>query len=98
MVFIKGIGVVIVGNVFGICDGVVVNILMSEEVVNKYGVKLFVRVVSYVWSVCEFEIMGIGFVVVVKEVLKKVGKSVGEMDIIEFNEVSFVILVLLGLS
>ena len=71
---------------------------MSEEAVNKYGVKPLARVASYAWSACEPEIMGIGPVVAVKEALKKVGKSVGEMDIIELNEVSSVTLVLLGLS
>lgn len=97
-VFIKGTGVVTAGNASGICDGAAANILMSEEAVNKYGVKPLARVASYAWSACEPEIMGIGPVVAVKEALKKVGKSVGEMDIIELNEVSSVTLVLLGLS
>lgn len=76
------------GNASGICDGAAANVLMSEEAVNKYGIKPLARIASYAWSACEPEIMGIGPVIAVKEALKKVGKSVGEMDIIELNEVS----------
>lgn len=76
------------GNASGICDGAAANVLMSEEAVNKYGVRPLARIASYAWSACEPEIMGIGPVVAVREALKKVGKSVGEMDIIELNEVS----------
>ncbi|KIR35560.1 acetyl-CoA acyltransferase 2 [Cryptococcus deuterogattii 99/473] len=85
-VFIKGSGVVTAGNASGICDGAAANVLMSEEAVNKYGVRPLARIASYAWSACEPEIMGIGPVVAVREALKKVGKSVGEMDIIELNE------------
>lgn len=87
-VFIKGSGVVTAGNASGICDGGAANVLMSEEAMNKYGVRPLARIASYAWSACEPEIMGIGPVVAVREALKKVGKSVGEMDIIELNEVS----------
>lgn len=87
-VFIKGSGVVTAGNASGICDGAAANVLMSEEAVSKYGVRPLARIASYAWSACEPEIMGIGPVVAVREALKKVGKSVGEMDIIELNEVS----------
>lgn len=55
---------------------------------KQYGVKPLARIVSYAWSACEPEIMGIGPVVSVKEALKKAGLSVADMDIIEVNEVS----------
>lgn len=81
-------GVVTAANASGICDGAAANVIMSEEAVKRYGVKPLVRIASYAWSACEPEIMGIGPVVSVNEALKKIGKSVADMDIIEVNEVS----------
>lgn len=63
---------------------------MSEEALKQYGVKPLVRIASYAWSACEPEIMGIGPVVSVRQALAKIGKSVGDMDLIEVNEVSAV--------
>ena len=62
---------------------------MSEAALGKYGVKPLARIAAYSWSACEPEIMGIGPVVAVREALRKVGKTVEDMDIIEVNEVSF---------
>ena len=61
---------------------------MSEQALKDFGVKPLVRIASYAWSACEPEIMGIGPVVSVREALGKIGKSVGDMDLIEVNEVS----------
>lgn len=55
---------------------------------KRYGVKPLVRIASYAWSACEPEIMGIGPVVSVKRALEGIGKTVGDMDLIEVNEVS----------
>jgi acetyl-CoA acyltransferase 2 len=86
-VFIKDSGVVTAGNASGICDGAAANIVMSENAVKQYGVKPLARIAAYAWSACEPEIMGIGPVASVREALRKVGKSVSDMDIIEVNEV-----------
>jgi acetyl-CoA acyltransferase 2 len=86
-VFIKGTGVVTAGNASGICDGAAANIVMSGDAAKKYGVKPLARIAAYSWSACEPEIMGIGPVVSVQEALKKIGKTVHDMDIIEVNEV-----------
>lgn len=87
-VFIKDSGVVTAGNASGICDGAAANIVMSDKAVKQYGVKPLARIAAYAWSACEPEIMGIGPVVSVREALRKAGKSVSDMDIIEVNEVS----------
>ena len=87
-VFIKDTGVVTAGNASGICDGAAANIVMSESAVKHYGIKPLARIAGYAWSACEPEIMGIGPVVSILEVLKKVGKNVGDMDMIEVNEVT----------
>ncbi|KAK6904677.1 hypothetical protein I203_105493 [Kwoniella mangroviensis CBS 8507] len=85
-VFIKETGVVTAGNASGICDGGAANIVMSESSLQKYGVKPLARIAAYSWSACEPEIMGIGPVVAVRNALEKIGKTVGDMDIIEVNE------------
>ncbi|ODN73722.1 hypothetical protein L202_07262 [Cryptococcus amylolentus CBS 6039] len=85
-VFIPKTGVVTAGNASGICDGAAANVVMSENAVKKWGVEPLVRVAGYAWSACEPEIMGIGPVVSVREALKKAGKGLGDMDIIEVNE------------
>ena len=86
-VFIKGSGTVTAGNASGICDGAAVNIVMSEGAVKKYNVRPLARIAAYAWSACEPEIMGIGPVVSVQQALAKAGKTVGDMDLIEVNEV-----------
>jgi acetyl-CoA acyltransferase 2 len=86
-VFAKDTGVVTAGNASGICDGAAANVVMSEGALGKFGVKPLARIAAYAWSACEPDIMGIGPVVSVKEALKKVGKTVADMDIIEVNEV-----------
>ena len=86
-VFIKSTGTVSAGNASGICDGAAANIVMSGDAVKKYGITPLARIAGYSWSACEPEIMGIGPVVSIREVLKKVGKTIEDMDIIEVNEV-----------
>lgn len=90
--FIKDTGVVSAGNASGICDGAAANVVMSDAALKKYNVKPLARIAAYAWSACEPEIMGIGPVVSVREALRKAGKSVADMDIIEVNEVSFLVL------
>ncbi|KAK4684770.1 acetyl-CoA acyltransferase 2, partial [Tremellales sp. Uapishka_1] len=85
-VFIPKTGVVTAGNASGICDGAAANVVMSEESLKQYGVTPLVRIAGYAWSACEPSIMGIGPVVSIQEALKKVGKTINDMDIIEVNE------------
>ncbi|WVR03077.1 hypothetical protein IAU60_000066 [Kwoniella sp. DSM 27419] len=85
-VFVKETGTVTAGNASGICDGAAANIVMSEDSLGKFGVKPLARIASYAWSACEPEIMGIGPVVSIKEALRKAGKSIADMDLIEVNE------------
>lgn len=87
-VFVKDTGVVSAGNASGICDGAAANVVMSDSAVKKYSVKPLARIAAYAWSACEPEIMGIGPVVSIQQALKKAGKSIADMDIIEVNEVS----------
>lgn len=85
--FVKDVGTVTAGNASGICDGAAANVIMSESALKKFGVQPLVRIAAYSWSACEPEIMGIGPVVSIKEALKKAGKTISDMDLIDVNEV-----------
>jgi acetyl-CoA acyltransferase 2 len=87
-VFIPSGGTVTAGNASGICDGAAVNIVMSESSLKRYNVRPLARIASYAWSACEPGIMGIGPVAATREALRKAGKSIGEMDLLEINEVN----------
>lgn len=79
-------GSVTAGNASGLNDGAAAMLLASEEGVKKYDLKPIARIVSSAVVGVEPRIMGIGPVEASKKALAKVGLTLGEMDIIEFNE------------
>lgn len=79
-------GSVTAGNASGLNDGAAAMLLASEEGVKKYNLKPIARIVSSAVVGVEPRIMGIGPVEASKKALAKVGLTLGEMDIIEFNE------------
>lgn len=74
------------GNASGICDGAAANVVASEEALKRYGLKPLARIVSYGYSACEPEIMGIGPVESMKKALQRASMSMDDMDLIEVNE------------
>lgn len=79
-------GSVTAGNASGLNDGAAAMLLASEEGVKKYNLKPIARIVSSGVVGVEPRIMGIGPVEASKKALAKVGLTLGDMDIIEFNE------------
>lgn len=79
-------GSVTAGNASGLNDGAAAMLLASEEGVKKYNLKPIARIVSSAVVGVEPRIMGIGPVEASKKALAKVGLTLGDMDIIEFNE------------
>lgn len=80
-------GSVIVGNVLGVNDGVVVLIFVIVEVVKKYGLIFIVCVLGGVMVGVLLCIMGIGFVFVSQKLLVWLGLMQVDFDVIELNEV-----------
>lgn len=80
-------GIVIVGNVSGVNDGVVVLIFVFEVVVKKYGLMFIVWVLGGVIVGVVLCVMGIGFVFVLEKLLICLGMIVVDFDVIELNEV-----------
>ena len=67
----------------GICDGAAALIVVSEKALKEHNLTPLARIVSYAVSGVEPSIMGIGPVPAIKAALKKSGKSLQDMKLIE---------------
>ncbi|XP_013098389.1 3-ketoacyl-CoA thiolase, mitochondrial [Stomoxys calcitrans] len=79
-------GVVTAGTASGICDGAAAVILASEEALKEFNLKPLARLAAYSYVGCPPEIMGIGPVPAINNVLKLTGKKIQDIDLIEINE------------
>jgi len=79
-------GVVTAGNASGICDGAASVLLASEEAVKESNLKPLARLVAYSAVGVPPEIMGIGPVPAIQNVLKVSGLTLNDIDLIEINE------------
>lgn len=79
-------GTVTAGSASGICDGASAVIVASEGAVQKNNLKPLARLVAYSVVGVQPEIMGIGPVPAIQNLLKVSGKSLSEIDLIEINE------------
>jgi len=79
-------GVVTAGTASGICDGASAVIVASEEALKEYNLQPLARLVAYSYVGVKPEIMGIGPVPAIQNVLKVSGKSLQDIDLIEINE------------
>ena len=79
-------GTVHAGNSSGLVDGAAACIVLSEEAARRRGVQPMARLTA--WSVAGVppEIMGIGPVPAVRDLLKRQGLAIGDIDLIELNE------------
>lgn len=79
-------GVVTAGNSSQTSDGAAATIVMSEQRANEAGAKPLARFVSFAYSGCLPEEMGIGPVYAVPKALKMAGLTLDQIDLIELNE------------
>lgn len=79
-------GVVTAGNASQTSDGAAFVLVVSEEVVNKFGLKPEARLVSCALGGVDPLYMGIGPVVAIPKALKQAGISLADVDFIELNE------------
>lgn len=82
----KAGGVVTAGNASGINDGAAAIVVMSEEKAKELGVTPMATWVGGALGGVDPSIMGVGPVVATRNVMKKTGLSVSDMDLIEANE------------
>lgn len=79
-------GSVTAGNSSGITDGAAAVVLLSEEGLDRFGIKPQARIVDYEICGVTPEIMGIGPVPAVRALLQRQGLTLSAIDLIELNE------------
>ncbi|XP_055609993.1 3-ketoacyl-CoA thiolase, mitochondrial [Uranotaenia lowii] len=79
-------GAVTAGTASGICDGAAAVVLASEEAVKQYNLTPLARLVAYSTVGVPPEIMGIGPVPAIQNVLKVAGLKLDDIDLVEINE------------
>ena len=83
--FKKG-GTVTAGNASGINDGAAALVIMSADKAKELGLKPLAKIVGYAAGGIDPAYMGLGPVPATRKVLKQLGMTIKDMDIIELNE------------
>lgn len=78
-------GVVTAGSASGVCDGAGAVVLASEQACKEDNLKPLARLVGYSTVGVPPEIMGIGPVQAIQNLLKKTGLSLNDIDLIEVS-------------
>jgi acetyl-CoA C-acetyltransferase len=79
-------GTVTAGNASGINDAASAVVVMNREIADQRGLKGLARLVSYSHAGVDPKYMGIGPVPAIRDVLKKSGLRLEDIDTIELNE------------
>jgi acetyl-CoA C-acetyltransferase len=79
-------GKVTAGNSCPLNDGAAAVVVMSEEKARELGIQPRARIIASAVSGVEPEIMGIGPIEAVRQVLKRAGMSIDDVDVVELNE------------
>jgi acetyl-CoA acetyltransferase family protein len=83
---VRGDGTVTAGNASGVNDGAAAMIVASEEAAKRNGLTPRARIVGGGIAGVEPRIMGIGPAPASQKLLKRLGLSISDMDVIEINE------------
>ncbi|SQI36005.1 Acetyl-CoA acetyltransferase [Leminorella richardii] len=84
--FKKEGGTVTAANASGLNDSACAVIVASEEAVVKHGLKPIAEIVGYAQAGVDPKVMGLGPVPAISKALKKAGKRLQDMELIELNE------------
>ena len=79
-------GSITAGNASGVNDGAAALLLASREMADKQGLPPLARVVGMATAGVPPRIMGIGPVPATRKLLARLGLTMADMDVIEFNE------------
>ncbi|WP_050930140.1 acetyl-CoA C-acyltransferase family protein [Aestuariivita boseongensis] len=79
-------GTVTAGNASGINDGAAAMVLATADAAEAAGLKPKARILGYAHAGVRPEVMGIGPIPAVQNLMKKTGLSVEDFDVIESNE------------
>ena len=79
-------GTVTAGNASGINDGAAILIVMSEKKAKELGLKVLAYIKAYAAGGVDPAYMGLGPIPATRNVLKKAGIDLSDIDLIELNE------------
>ena len=79
-------GTVTAGNASGINDGAAAIVLARADAADAAGCRAKARVIGYAHAGVAPEVMGIGPIPAVRNLLERTGLTVGDFDVIESNE------------
>lgn len=79
-------GSVTAGNASGLNDGAAAMVLASAEAAQRAGLKPRARLLGYAHAGVRHEVMGIGPVPAVTQLLTRIGMTAAQFDVIESNE------------
>ncbi|ROT96175.1 3-oxoadipyl-CoA thiolase [Marinobacter sp. R17] len=79
-------GSVTAGNASGVNDGAAAMLVASEAAVKAHGLKPMARILGMGTAGVEPRVMGIGPVPATRKLLKRLGMTVDQLDVIELNE------------
>jgi len=79
-------GKVTAGNSCPLNDGAAAVVVMSEERAGELGLKPRARILASAVSGVEPEIMGVGPIGAIKQVLERAGMTIDDVDVMELNE------------
>jgi 3-oxoadipyl-CoA thiolase len=83
---VRGDGTVTAGNASGVNDGAAAMLVASEEAARRNGLTPRARIVGAAVAGVPPRIMGIGPAPASQKLLKRLGLSISDMDVIEINE------------
>src|SRR5918997_5221363 len=79
-------GTVTAGNACPLNDGAAAILVMSAERAHELGLKPRARIVASSVAAIRPEIMGLGPIPAVEQVLEQAGMTIGDLDVVELNE------------
>ncbi len=83
---VRADGTVTAGNASGVNDGACALLLASEEAAKKHNLKPRAKIIGMATAGVAPRIMGFGPAPASKKLLKRLGLSIDQMDVIELNE------------
>src|SRR3569623_1400470 len=83
---VRNPGTVTAGNASGVNDGAAAMILASEAAVKKHGLTPRARILGLASAGVPPRIMGIGPVPATRKLMERLGKKLGDFDLIELND------------
>jgi acetyl-CoA C-acetyltransferase len=79
-------GTVTAGNACPLNDGAAATLIMSEEKASALGLKPRARIVASTVAAIRPEIMGLGPIPAIQQLLEQTGMSMDDIDVVEINE------------